>query len=68
MKDKIGDLLTLYVTVSHRFVSLGGYYSLFHLLLGHIRFLISTVCSLSSFYATDKFLPVFEVQTSSPGI
>lgn len=68
MKDKIGNLLNLYVTMSHRFVSFEGYYSVFHLQLGHIRFLISTVCSLPSFYATDKILPVFEVQTSSPAI
>lgn len=68
VKDKIGDLLNLYVTMSHRFVSFGGYYTVFHLQLGHIRFLISTLCSLPSLYATDKILPVFEVQTGSPGI
>lgn len=68
MKDEIGDLLNLYVTMSHRLVSFGGYYTVFHLQLRHIRFLISTVRSLPSLYATDKILPVFEVQTCSPGI
>lgn len=54
--------------MSHRFGSFEGGYTVFHLQLRHIRFLISTVHSLPSLYATDKILPVFEVQTCSPGI
>lgn len=42
--------------MNHRFVSFGGYGAVFHSQLGCYRFLISTVCSLPSFYAaTVKF-------------